>query len=471
MKITEIKIKDLKPAEYNPREKTEHTLKSVRESLREHDWLQPIVVNTHSCERCGDRNMTIVGGHRRIEAAIAEGREEAPAVFVDLHIEDEKVVNLRLNAQEPFNRKGLAELITELHNRDTQRAATLGFSQDEITRLLFDQNYSMADKLTGVLKNRFLVPPFSVFDSKQGYWQDRKKQWKELLGNLSETRETTLAGGSSNPFMCVINQGTSVFDPVVSEIIYSWFLPKGGKILDPFAGSLARGGVAAALGYDYTGVEIRKEQIEANEKQLEGIGLKTRYIHADANDINKHLGNEKFDLVFTSPPYFDLEIYSEQKEDISTQKTYEQFMEEYASIFEQATSRLNDNRFVVLELGEIRDKRGMYRNFLGDNISLFKRMGFELYNEIVHVLMLATAPLRAEHNMRNRKVVKTHQNIYTFYKGDPKLLENPQLLETHRKVLTFFKGDPEEIRGLYPNPPQIQRDISRVIDFEDDENL
>lgn len=468
MQITEVKIADLKPAPYNPRNKTEHVLTAVRQSLREHDWLQPIVVNMHQCERCGDRRNIIVGGHRRIEAAQAEGKETAPAVFVNLHIEDEKRVNLRLNAQEPFNRKSLSELITELHNADAAKAATLGFNPDEIVHLLFEHRYA-GGKLTGILQEKFLIPPFSVFDAKQGYWQNRKKQWNEALGNLAETRETKLAGSENNLLMRGINYGVSIFDPVVSEVIISWFLPKGGRILDPFAGSLARGGVAAVLGCDYTGIEIRKEQIEINERQLTELGLKTRYIHADAKDINTAIApEEKFDLIFTSPPYYDLEIYSEQTGDISSKKTYEEFMQEYASIFEQAASHLNSNRFAVLEIGEIRDQRGVYRNFLGDNVALFKRLGFELYNEIIYVQMLATAPHRAERNMRKRKVVKTHQNLYTFYKGDPKLLENPQLLEVHRKILTFFKGDPEMIKELYPNPPAIKRDISRAIDLEDD---
>jgi transposase len=73
--------------------------------------------------------------------------------------------------------------------------------------------------------------------------------------------------------------------------------------------------------------------------------------------------------------------------------------------------------------------------------------------------MLATAPHRAERNMRKRKVVKTHQNLYTFYRGDYSLLRNPQLLEVHRKVLGFFRGDPEKIKEDFKNPPPIQHNI------------
>ena len=41
--------------------------------------------------------------------------------------------------------------------------------------------------------------------------------------------------------------GTSIFDPVLCELVYRWFCPSKGKILDPFAGGSVRGIVAAHL--------------------------------------------------------------------------------------------------------------------------------------------------------------------------------------------------------------------------------
>ena len=38
-------------------------------------------------------------------------------------------------------------------------------------------------------------------------------------------------------------------------------------MLDPFAGGSVRGLVAEYLGYTYTGIELRQEQVEENQKQ------------------------------------------------------------------------------------------------------------------------------------------------------------------------------------------------------------
>lgn len=59
--------------------------------------------------------------------------------------------------------------------------------------------------------------------------------------------------------------GTSIFDPVLTELAYRWFCPPTGYILDPFAGGSVRGIVAAVLGRAYTGIDLRPEQIEANQ--------------------------------------------------------------------------------------------------------------------------------------------------------------------------------------------------------------
>ena len=31
-----------------------------------------------------------------------------------------------------------------------------------------------------ILEQKYIIPPFSVFDTRQGYWQKRKKFWSEF---------------------------------------------------------------------------------------------------------------------------------------------------------------------------------------------------------------------------------------------------------------------------------------------------
>ena len=46
------------------------------------------------------------------------------------------------------------------------------------------------------------------------------------------------------------------------------------------------------------------------------------------------------------------------------------------------------------------------------------------YNELILVDPVGNAMLRAGNYMKHRKVVKTHQNVLVFFKGDTKQIKN-----------------------------------------------
>jgi DNA modification methylase len=207
---------------------------------------------------------------------------------------------------------------------------------------------------------------------------------------------------------------TSHFDAVLCEIIYKWFNIPNGKILDVFGGEQTKGVVAGVLNYPYTAIEFRKEQVDVNNKACEKYN-KVWYFVGDSKDLSEIIPEKDFDLCFTSPPYYDLEVYS--KEDASAIGTYEDFLKFYKIVFQQVYDKLNFNRFLVLKVGEIRDKKtGEYRNFISDNIKIMKEIGFKYYNEIIYLQQLGSAPLRVKFDYR--KVTKIHQNILVFYKGN-----------------------------------------------------
>lgn len=217
--------------------------------------------------------------------------------------------------------------------------------------------------------------------------------------------------------------GVSVFDPTLTELMYKWFCPNGGSIIDPFAGGSVRGIVAAELGFNYFGCDLSKRQIEANKKQAEEIckGKKPRWVNDDSKNILKHTKEEKFDFLFTCPPYGHLEVYSDNQADISNMD-YPSFKSAYREIIQKSCQSLKDNSFACIVIGEFRDKKtGNYVNFHGDTIQAFLDAGLAYYNEIILVTAIGSLPLRAGRIFAStRKIGKTHQNILVFCKGNPK---------------------------------------------------
>lgn len=401
MEIIMKRLGEIKPYEKNPR-KNDDAVDYVASSIREFGFKVPIVI---------DKNNVIVAGHTRLKAAEKLGLSEVPCIMAD-DLSDDQVKAFRLADNKVAEFAGWD---FELRDSELDELSDAGWDMEEFGFLELN-DYEMgepAEKRS--LNDRFVVPPFSVLDTRQGYWRDRRKSWAEKTGDLSETRDGEF-GKFGGAIVEGINGGTSNFDPVLAEVMYKWFCPKSGRILDPFGGEQTKGVVAGELGFYYAGVEIRREQVELNRKKCAGYGG-IKYVCGDSNDIDKLLEGEQFDFMFTSPPYYDLEVYS--KDDLSALGTYEEFMEQYKNIFAKCYQMLKPNRFAAIKVAEIRDKAtGEYRNFVADTISVFREVGFKYYNEIILVNAVGTARLRAARSMRNRKVVKLHQNVLVFYKGD-----------------------------------------------------
>ena len=172
----------------------------------------------------------------------------------------------------------------------------------------------------------------------------------------------------------------------------------------------------------------RKEQIEANINQgdelLSTDDIKPKWICGNSLNISS-LAKDEYDFIFSCPPYYDLEIYSDDKEDLSNQ-TYEDFLSMYRKIIFDSVNMLKDNRFACFVVGDIRNRKtGMYRNFVSETIAAFHNAGMELYNEIILLTTLGSLPIRMGRGFSiSRKVGKTHQNVLVFYKGDQKKIRD-----------------------------------------------
>lgn len=331
---------------------------------------------------------------------------------------------------------------------------------------------------SALLTARFVVPPFSVLDSRAGYWQSRKAQWlalgiqSELGRGLSEGANhndgpgsfmggrrrqfsgalpvTGMAGqvnianyrrqadqrsnlkGSGRPEWMTgahsgnenMAAGTSIFDPVLCEIAYRWFSPPGGSVLDPFAGGSVRGIVAALLGHRYTGIDLSAQQVEANRLQASAILENGDYpyptwISGDSANMGRLLANEgKADLIFSCPPYYDLEVYSHDPGELSAMSSYEEFLRAYRFIIGLAAQRLKPERFVVWVVGEIRSKDGWQRGLVADTILAFREAGLHLYNEAVLVTPVGTLQLRVPRQfIGGRTLGRSHQSVLVFWNG------------------------------------------------------
>ena len=401
LEIHLLNIDDIKPYENNPR-KNDKAIEPVAKSIKEYGFRVPIVI---------DKNNVIVAGHARYKACKQLGIDKVPCVIADDLNEDQiKAYRIADNKTAEYAEWDFELLEIELNDIELDTDWLEFDFEDE--KEIPPSN----------LKDDFIVPPVSILDTRQGYWQDRKDEWKALGLDSSIGRDDELLGKGLKQLAQKSGSnltGTSIFDPVLCEIMYKWFNIYQGRIFDPFAGGSVRGIIASKLGYEYLGIDLRQEQVEANYKNAEDLNVNPIWICDDSLNADEHLNDESVDMIFSCPPYADLEVYSDDPKDLSTME-YDKFKQVYKEIIDIACRKLKQDRFAVFVVGDVRDKKGAYRNFVDYTKQCFNENGLVTYNEIILLEQIATACMRARRIFNTRKVVKTHQNVLVFYKGDIK---------------------------------------------------
>ena len=693
MQTHALPVADLVTDPNNARAHDDRNLEAITASLKRFGQQKPIVVN-------GDN--VVVAGNGTLAAALALGWDTIQAVRTDLVDGEAVLYAIADNRTAELAAWNAPQLELNLMDLDIDGGAldAIGWTQPELDAL-FGNGEQDDEVQHGSMTATFGAPPVTLLDSRQGYWQERKRAWlaqgiaslegraTDLISNATERSSFGGDWDASKGENAWGGSGTSVFDPVLAELMVRWFSPEGGTVLDPFAGGSVRGVVSAMVGRNYTGIDLRPEQVAANRKQWatiqatqpstkasedttqdpdaitpiqqvgdlwlkrddlfqcnganggkvrtimrvakgargiitcgarqstmlsraaqvaqhldigcrvhtaqgketdstttattagaevvrhkagylsvvkkrakddaansdgwveipwagecqenieqaaaqvpqalpEGVkrivvccgsgmsmagilwGLKRngidcpvlgvmvgadpmerlnrwapkgwhktatlvpsgeKYeteIHASVGPVEldpvyeakcvPHLqpgdmlwivghrnsapastvtgsatwvegdsatvlataDTSSYDMVLSCPPYGDLEVYSDDPEDLSTM-SHDQFFTAYRAIIAAAVERMAPDSFAAWVVGDYRDKRGLYRNFVGDTITAFLDAGASLYNEAIYVTPMGSLPLRAGRIFQaGRKLGKTHQNVLVFVKGAPK---------------------------------------------------
>lgn len=449
MTIEHLKTSDLIPYARNAKKHDASQVAKIAGSIREFGFTNPVLI---------DRDNGIIAGHGRVLAAQSLALESVPCIRLGHLTDTQRRAYILADNRLAEIGGGWDEEMLKL---ELSELAALGLDVTEIGFDAIPADMQEAADLADAkktLSEKFGVPPFTVLNAREGWWQDRKRAWlalgikselgrdSELLGKASANSAygKSSAGTDINGKLIYKESvgNTSTFDPVLCELAYRWFSPEGGTILDPFSGGSVRGIVASHCGRQYVGMDLREEQIQANRAQANVAQDPQPVWHCgDSRTIDKVCSDIKADMVFSCPPYADLEVYSEDPNDLST-LSYPEFKAAYFEIIQKACSLLKPNSFACFVVGDVRDKKGNYYNFVGDTVEAFRAAGLHYYNEAILVTAVGSLPIRAGRQFSaSRKLGKTHQNVLVFKKEEEHFEATQQLTPAHQNILVFAKGD------------------------------
>ena len=175
MKTTTRPITDLSQDPANARTHDERNLATITASLRRFGQQKPIVVDTSGVVRAGNGTLA---------AAASLGWDTVEVVETDLQGSEATayaIADNRTAELAGWDSDVLAATLGAIAADDPDLLAAAGYDADELAAMqdeLFSGDGDAASSDQGVtLAERFGVPPFSVLDARQGYWQDRKRAW------------------------------------------------------------------------------------------------------------------------------------------------------------------------------------------------------------------------------------------------------------------------------------------------------
>lgn len=450
--LQEVPLSRLKPSDDNPRAIDDDALVALQGSLR----AAPDMMHARPIIAVPDGR--IVGGEMRWRALKAMGEKRTQVFVKDLSETERREWMLRdNNGFGDWIEPELAGMIADLKAQGSD-TAILGFNAGEVDRLMAQLSQPGAKTPGPSLADRFLVPPFTTFDARQGYWRDRDRAWiafgiQSEAGRAKQANAYSTSGWDSDYYRRkteaekrvghelsneefrrdhytgagvrdLATLQISTFSPTLCEIVYRWFSAAGSTVLDPFAGGSVRGIIAAALDRRYVGIDLSSDQVEANRAQAGTLDLDPAptWIIGDAGTSEAmaqatDAAGGPADLLFTCPPYFDLERYSDDPADLSTMD-YTTFEQTYARILRESVERLADDRFAVVVVGDHRHGHRQL-SLVADTIRIMEIVGAMHYNHAILLTQVGSAAVRAARSFKARKLTRTHQHVLIFCKGDP----------------------------------------------------
>ena len=122
MNIVNIPINNLLEADYNPRQLSKKQFETLKDSLEKFGFVDPVIINSNP-----DRKNIIIGGHQRVKVAKQIGITEVPCFEINLTIDQEKELNVRLN-------KNTGDWDWDLlaNNFDVKNLLEWGFTEEEL---------------------------------------------------------------------------------------------------------------------------------------------------------------------------------------------------------------------------------------------------------------------------------------------------------------------------------------------------
>ncbi len=179
-----------------------------------------------------------------------------------------------------------------------------------------------------------------------------------------------------------------------AERVLKFYMDNNDKIfLNPCMGDMASMTLAyhknkSFIGYDPSEVNFKINQ-ELKEKLL-GLSKQQLLVEKDveiniykkSSETMEEIKTNFVDFIFFSPPYWDLEYYGNEDEQLGYKKSYPNFLEGLFKIISECYRVLRPGKFITININDFRKDKKFY-DYHVDVINLMNKAGFQRWDIII----------------------------------------------------------------------------------------
>jgi len=214
----------------------------------------------------------------------------------------------------------------------------------------------------------------------------------------------------------------SEFNPSVAKNIISFWSEPKDVIFDPFAGR-TRAIVSYAMGRGYVGCEVSKDVVNHMENKFKHYNFYdddnflVDIINDDCLNINNEYPDIEFDLVFTCPPYWNLEKYESTEGQLSDINNYDIFLKSLTQRLNIASDKLKKDKYMCVVIGDFR-KNTHYITLHSDLIQQMKNNKSIKLHDVIAIqnLPFSTAAFYFGSRKKHKYTAKAHEYLLVWKK-------------------------------------------------------
>jgi len=214
----------------------------------------------------------------------------------------------------------------------------------------------------------------------------------------------------------------SEFNPTTTKNIISFWSQSGDLILDPFSGR-TRALVSHAMNRMYVGFEVSSDVVSYMDAKFCELGLKgdknfnVDIVNDDCKHLSQYYGDVEFDMVFTCPPYWNLEKYESCNGQLSDITDYNVFLTELVSRLVEAFKRLKIGGYMCVVVGDFR-RKGEYITFHSDLLQSLKSFDCLKLHDVVTIqnIPFNTAAFYFGSRKKHKYTTKSHEYLLVWKK-------------------------------------------------------